>query len=341
MEQNWPTFLAALAAREQPQATLLALQTLFQREVGARLFTVMTFDAATGLSQRVHSSHPVEYPVSGVKPLSRGLWSRTVIDERKTFVANSIEAIAEVFPDHELIRSLGCESVVNLPVVFADAVIGTVNCLDARGYYTPERVAKVESLAPFAAMALMRRAATSRRQGCSTMSSTIRVATDVGGTFTDLVYFETDDATGQQSIRTAKVHTTPPNFEEGVLNVLAKGKVDVSAVAFFAHGTTVVINALTERKGVKTALITTEGFRDVLEIARGNRPDFFNLMYEKPKPFVPRRLRREVAGRMNYRGEETAPLEPRRPPRHSRRFPRRGRRGDRDLPLARLRQSRA
>ena len=140
------------------------------------------------------------------------------------------------------------------------------------------------------------------------MTSTIRVATDVGGTFTDLVYFETDDETGQQSIRTAKVHTTPPNFEEGVLNVLAKGKVDVSAVAFFAHGTTVVINALTERKGVKTALITTEGFRDVLEIARGNRPDFFNLMYEKPKPFVPRRLRREAPGRMNYRGEETAPL---------------------------------
>jgi N-methylhydantoinase A len=140
------------------------------------------------------------------------------------------------------------------------------------------------------------------------MTSTIRVATDVGGTFTDLVYFETDDETGRQSIRTAKVHTTPPNFEEGVLNVLAKGKVEVSAVAFFAHGTTVVINALTERKGVKTALITTEGFRDVLEIARGNRPDFFNLMYEKPKPFVPRRLRREAPGRMNYRGEETAPL---------------------------------
>jgi hypothetical protein len=155
MERNWPTFLGALAAREQPQATLLALQTLFRHEVGARLFTVMTFDAPTGLSQRVHSSHPEEYPVSGVKPLSRGLWSRTVIDERKTFVVNSIEGIAEVFPDHELIRSLGCESVVNLPVVFADAVIGTVNCLDARGYYTPERVTKVEGLAPFAALTLL------------------------------------------------------------------------------------------------------------------------------------------------------------------------------------------
>ena len=140
------------------------------------------------------------------------------------------------------------------------------------------------------------------------MSTTIRVATDVGGTFTDLVFFETDES-GRQSIRTAKVDTTPPNFDEGVLNVLAKGNVDIGSVSFFAHGTTVVINALTERKGVKTGLITTEGFRDVLEIARGNRPDFFNLMYEKPKPFVPRHLRRETPGRINYRGEETAKLD--------------------------------
>jgi hypothetical protein len=172
MERNWPTFLAALAEREQPQATLLALQTLFRQEVGARLFTVMIFDARTGLSQRVHSSHPKEYPVSGVKPLPKDIWSRTVIDERKTFVANSIEAIAEVFPDHELIRSLGCESVVNLPAVFADAVIGAVNCLDARGHYTPDRVARAESLSPFAATALiaarLTRPATAAVQGVRT-----------------------------------------------------------------------------------------------------------------------------------------------------------------------------
>jgi hypothetical protein len=155
MEPNWPTFLAALAAQDQPGATLDCLQTLVRREVGARLFTVMTFDAATGLSQRVHSSHPKDYPVSGVKPLSQGLWSRTVIDERKLFVANSITAIAEVFPDYELIRSLGCESVVNLPVVFAGTVLGTVNLLDAAGYYTPQRVSRIEGLSPFAAAALL------------------------------------------------------------------------------------------------------------------------------------------------------------------------------------------
>ena len=137
----------------------------------------------------------------------------------------------------------------------------------------------------------------------------IRVATDVGGTFTDLVCFETDAETGKHSVVTAKSDTTPPDFETGVLNVLAKGNVDPSEVSFLAHGTTVIINSITERKGVKVGLITTKGFRDSLEIARGNRPDFFNLHYQKPIPFVPRYLRRELPGRMSYRGKESEPLD--------------------------------
>ena len=139
-------------------------------------------------------------------------------------------------------------------------------------------------------------------------ATTRRVATDVGGTFTDLVAFETD-ADGELTITTAKSDTTPPNFEAGVLNVLEKGGIDPASVDFMAHGTTVVINALTERKGVPVGLITTEGFRDILEIARGNRPDFFNLHYEKPAPFVPRHLRAEVPGRMTYLGDERAALD--------------------------------
>lgn len=140
------------------------------------------------------------------------------------------------------------------------------------------------------------------------MKRTLRVATDVGGTFTDLVAFEIG-ADGTPTIRTAKSDTTPPNFEQGVLDVLEKGGIDPAEVDFLAHGTTVVINALTERKGVKVGLITTAGFRDTLEIARGNRPDFFNLFYEKPKPFVARHLRRELPGRLSYQGEELEPLD--------------------------------
>lgn len=138
---------------------------------------------------------------------------------------------------------------------------------------------------------------------------TRRVATDVGGTFTDLVCFETDLDSGESRIITAKSDTTPPDFENGVLNVLEKGGVDPAEVDFLAHGTTAVINALTERKGAKVGLITTEGFRDSLEIARGNRPDFFNLHYQKPEVFVPRFLRAEIPGRMTYMGEERIPLD--------------------------------
>jgi N-methylhydantoinase A len=141
------------------------------------------------------------------------------------------------------------------------------------------------------------------------VSATIRAATDVGGTFTDLVYFTTDPETGAQEIVTAKSDTTPPSFEQGVMNVIGKSGVAIDEIAFLAHGTTVVINALTERKGVTTGLITTEGFRDSLEIARGNRPDYFNLHYEKPAPFVPRRLRREVPGRLAVDGSERRPLD--------------------------------
>lgn len=131
---------------------------------------------------------------------------------------------------------------------------------------------------------------------------TIRVATDIGGTFTDLIYLQ------DGVVRAVKADTTPPNFEQGLLDAVSKSGVDYADISFFAHGSTVVINTLTERKGVKTALITTRGFRDVLEIARGNAPDIFNPRYRKPPPFVPRQLRLEVTERMNHRGEVVTPL---------------------------------
>ena len=132
----------------------------------------------------------------------------------------------------------------------------------------------------------------------------LRVATDIGGTFTDLVF-----VTPEGEVVTGKSHTTPAQFEKGVMDVIAACGIEPSEFESFVHGTTIVINAITERKGARVGLLTTEGFRDVLEIGRGNRPDFFNLGYRKPKPFVPRYLRREVRGRINYKGIETAPLD--------------------------------
>ncbi len=132
----------------------------------------------------------------------------------------------------------------------------------------------------------------------------LRVATDIGGTFTDLVF-----VTPKGEVVTGKSHTTPARYEDGVMDVISAADIQPGEFASFVHGTTIVINAITERKGAKVGLLTSQGFRDVLEIGRGTRPDFFNLEYRKPKPLVERHLRRELKGRINYRGAETAPLE--------------------------------
>ncbi|MBR72644.1 MAG: hypothetical protein CMM30_06870 [Rhodospirillaceae bacterium] len=131
-----------------------------------------------------------------------------------------------------------------------------------------------------------------------------RMAVDIGGTFTDLVHF--DDQTG--ALVAEKSLTTPKDLTNGVLNSIKLADIESETITFFVHGGTTVINAITERKGAKTALITTKGFRDVLEIARGNRPDLYNLRFQKPKPFVPRRLRFEVEERLDASGNIIKPL---------------------------------
>ncbi|MDO7485156.1 hydantoinase/oxoprolinase N-terminal domain-containing protein [Peribacillus frigoritolerans] len=89
----------------------------------------------------------------------------------------------------------------------------------------------------------------------------MRIATDIGGTFTDLVYVDDNGKFGY-----AKSHTTPPQFENGVIDVIKQSGVSVDGIDMFIHGSTVVINALTERKGVKVGLLTTKGTKDVLKL---------------------------------------------------------------------------
>jgi N-methylhydantoinase A len=113
----------------------------------------------------------------------------------------------------------------------------------------------------------------------------IRLATDVGGTFTDLIAYDERDGT----IYTSKCLTTLPDQSGGVLDAVAlaarEAALPVGHVGFFVHGGTTVINAITERRGARTALLITAGFRDVLEIGRGNRPDLYNLQAAPPPAF--------------------------------------------------------
>lgn len=133
-----------------------------------------------------------------------------------------------------------------------------------------------------------------------------RIAVDIGGTFTDLVYFDGETSTTVQG----KVPTVPLAPEKGVEQALREyvPRHVIESAEFFLHGTTVGLNALLERRGATVGLIATRGFRDVLEIRRGDRVEMYNLFWKQTVPLVPRHLRLEVSGRaFAHGGTEGAP----------------------------------
>ena len=137
--------------------------------------------------------------------------------------------------------------------------------------------------------------------------ASLRLAVDIGGTFTDIVL----DADGQRTI--AKVLTTPSAPEEGVIegveSALRQAGLAASCLSLVLHGTTLATNAIIERKGAATAFVTTEGFRDVLEIGYESRFDQYDIMIEKPAPLVPRKLRLPVSERTDLAGRVLKPLD--------------------------------
>jgi N-methylhydantoinase A len=135
----------------------------------------------------------------------------------------------------------------------------------------------------------------------------VRLAADVGGTFTDLILTD-----GNGHLWAHKVPSSPPHFEEAVLaatrQLLEKVDVAGSSVVEVAHGTTVATNAVLEHRGARTALITTRGFRDVLELRRIRCPGMYNLFFDKPKELIERHLRLEITERISAKGEIITPL---------------------------------
>jgi N-methylhydantoinase A len=136
-----------------------------------------------------------------------------------------------------------------------------------------------------------------------------RLGVDIGGTFTDAILI--DEATGRSRI--SKVPTTPADPSEGFLHaadrILDLAATDPGSLRYVVHGTTVATNAIIQRRIARTALITTEGFRDVLEIGRQIRPSLYDIGFEKPVPLVPRPLCFGVPERLDFRGEVLRPLD--------------------------------
>ncbi len=145
----------ALAARDQPGASFAALDRACAAVIGHKLFTVLRHHADSGESERLYTNQPVAYPVGGRKALNPTPWARQVIEEHRPYLGRTAADIRTVFFDHELIASLGCASVLNLPVVFGGRVLGTVNLLHEEQWYAESDIPVGLVFAAMIAPALM------------------------------------------------------------------------------------------------------------------------------------------------------------------------------------------
>lgn len=128
-----------------------AVEAAAHEQPGVRLFTVLAWDDTRAALHRIHTSHPAEYPAGGEKLFSRQApWVRRVVVDQRPYLGRDANAVAEVFDDYELIASLGCGAVINIPVVDGDRTLGVVNLLDAEGAYDESSVAASERLAALA-----------------------------------------------------------------------------------------------------------------------------------------------------------------------------------------------
>ena len=163
------------------------------------------------------------------------------------------------------------------------------------GLYRPDRLARTCLVLPSKRQTLVRSKGVEELR---LIDRHYRVGVDIGGTFTDLVLIE--EATGERTV--GKVLTTPKEpseaVERGLLELLEQEEIATSRLEAIIHGTTLVTNALIERKGARTALLTTEGFRDAVAIGTEHRYDMYDIFIEKPEPLAPRSLRYGVRERM-------------------------------------------
>jgi hypothetical protein len=149
------SILSAHADPDQPGATFRAIDAAFAEAPGHILFTVLVHHPAAKQSERFYSNQPRAYPVGGRKPVTQSAWMQRVIHGGDWYIGRSREDIAAHFFDHDLIHSLGCDSILNMPVRWRGETMGTLNLCHRAGFYTEDHLPRVKLIAQLALPALM------------------------------------------------------------------------------------------------------------------------------------------------------------------------------------------
>jgi GAF domain-containing protein len=156
--------LAAFADPEQPRATFVALDQMLQKEPGHILFTILVHHPAARQTERFYSNQPEAYPVGGRKPVTDSPWMQRVMTRGEPYIGYTREDIAANFYDHDLIHSLGCESILNMPIRWCGQTLGTLNLCHRAGHYTEAHLSFVRLAAQLALPGVMALNAVSRNQ---------------------------------------------------------------------------------------------------------------------------------------------------------------------------------
>ncbi len=129
-----------------PTELFAELEKIASSRLPIKLFSVMEIDFQKDEARRIYTNSPEVYPVSGTKPIPENDWADTVIKRKKIFVANDYLTLKQTFPDHEVIKSLGCEAIINVPITIEEDILGTLNILGPEGAYPPDVIPFAEDL---------------------------------------------------------------------------------------------------------------------------------------------------------------------------------------------------
>jgi hypothetical protein len=149
------TILAAHAERDQPGATFRAIDAVLADAPGHILFTILVHHPALRQSERFYSNLPDAYPIGGRKPVTDSAWMQRVIHGGEPYIGRTSEDIAANFPDHALIHSLGCDSILNMPARWRGQTLGTLNLCHRAGHYTESDLPRMKLIAQLAVPALL------------------------------------------------------------------------------------------------------------------------------------------------------------------------------------------